>query len=177
MKKILMIAAFGLLSIASANAQLKGGSFGIGASFSHASEAAQLMYAASSNLDFMLMLGYTSTSVDNPEPLQDPESVSAMTFGLGLRYFLRDGDVSPYLGALVTYSSPVKDDKIIGINAVFGGQAFVTKNVGIYSHIGLGIGMETETITTTGTGGPVSADKKTTVITLFTAAVGAAFYF
>jgi hypothetical protein len=173
MKKILIVAAFGLLSLASANAQLKGGSFGIGASFAGGNNAAQFMYAASNNLDFALLVGVTSTSVDMPDPMPDPDAVTALNFGLGLRYFLYPGDVAPYLGAMVNYSSPNEDDKTFGFSIVLGGQAWVVKNLGVFSHVGFGVDMRTVTTTT----GTVSSDTKTTQLGLFTAAVGACFYF
>lgn len=173
MKKILIVAAFGLLTIASANAQLKGGSFGIGASFAGGNDAAQLMYAASNNLDFALLVGFMSHSVDNPDPTPDPDAVTSMSFGLGLRYFLHAGDVAPYLGAMVNYASPNEDDKTIGFSVVLGGQAWVVKNFGVFSHVGFGVDMRTVTTTV----GTVSADTKHTTLGLFTAAVGACFYF
>ncbi|MBL0176868.1 MAG: hypothetical protein IPP94_16665 [Ignavibacteria bacterium] len=131
------------------------------------------MYAASNNLDFALLVGFMSHSVDNPDPTPDPDAVTSMSFGLGLRYFLHAGDVAPYLGAMVNYASPNEDDKTIGFSVVLGGQAWVVKNFGVFSHVGFGVDMRTVTTTV----GTVSADTKHTTLGLFTAAVGACFYF
>jgi len=173
MKRMFVIGAALMLFVAAqSSAQLPGGSFGISASYAGESSRASFLYAVTPQIDLHFGLGFSSTSVNNPDPMPDPDSQSAMSIHAGLRYFLRGGDVAPYLGGLVEYSSPEEDHTIIGIQGVFGAQAMVRKKLGLFAHVGIGFGSATTKYTV----GSDSGDRTITTIGLFTAAVGAAFY-
>lgn len=170
MKKFLVLTAvIGLCLASSSTAQLRSGAVGLGASFAGSSPMAHVEIAASNNLGIMLMLGYSSTSVDNPDPIADPDATSTLSLGALGRYFLRSGDVSPYIGVEVMYMTPDENDKTISFSLLFGAQAEITKNVGIFSHVGFGMDMNTKTVS--------DKDFKTTTMGIGTAAVGAIFYF
>lgn len=182
MKKLFLLASvITLVAVMPASAQLTSGDFGIAASFSQDYQLASILYSISPKLDIALGFGITSVSIDYPEPTPDPDSQTTMAIAAGLRYFLKEGDVSPYLGAMVSYMKPPDEENAtgktettnIGIQVVLGGQAWLTKKVAVFSHFGVSYDMQSQTYTPiTGS----SSDSGTNTLSLFTAAVGAAFY-
>jgi hypothetical protein len=169
----------------SSNAQLPGGSFGVGAQFGGSNSMAVGHYALTDNMDIGVGLGYVSTSYDYDEPgvtEQDPES----HFGFQgmFRYFLAKGkDVSPYVGGFISYSShpghkssygeETKSD--LGLGAIFGGQVFLAKNFAVYGHVALGWNQYTDDFS--GKEGVQDYTNTETTISLSGSGVGAVFYF
>ncbi|MDH7515175.1 MAG: hypothetical protein QHI48_04790 [Bacteroidota bacterium] len=168
-KALFLVGAFIIAASLTANAQLPGGAFGLTASYAGEGTDVSLLYVLSPAMDLHFGLGFSSTSIDNPDPTPDPDATTTMSVHASLRYFLKHGDVAPYIGGALSYASPEKDHSAIGLQAVFGGQAMLLKNFGVYAHSGLGVSMSTVKIT--------GGDRKTTWLGLFTGAVGAAFYF
>ncbi len=166
-----------------AQAQLKPGSFGIGANFSSYSPYAMVHYALSDNMELGAGLGLSSVSYDYENEDSEPDSESTLHFVAIGKYFLDRGrDVSPYVGARIGYSSYPGESEYyedysrtnFSIGALFGGQVFLAKQFAVYANIGLGYSMLSENYESQG--GDDATNSKTT-ISLDGSSIGAVFFF
>jgi len=173
------IAMFIGLSMSS-YAQLEAGSFGIGASFISSSPTATGFYAFAENMELGVGLGYQTVSYDQDvDNFNAPDPGSTLNFMGMFKYFLAKGrDVSPFVGAMVEYSSDLgigEDNSIngLGFGAMFGGQGAIAKNLHIYGYVSLGYYSTSKVINDT----DPEVTEKYTFITLAGSGVGAIFYF
>jgi hypothetical protein len=181
MKKVTLLVLIGAFAFAG-RAIAQEDTWGIIASFSGDNSNAFIDCAVSQNLEIAVGLGLESVSYSYPSGVTAPDSKTSLGIEAGVRYFLKHADVSPYIGGLVMYTKSPDDktgttttkNSAIAIQGIFGGQAMVSKNVGIFGHIGVTFNMATTTVEPQGGS---SQDFKTNTLSLFTSAVGAVFYF
>ena len=184
LKRFLIIAALFLATFAfAAQAQLKPGSFGIGANFGGSNPYAMVHYALSDNMELGAGLGLSSVSYDY-ESDDEPDSESTLHFVAIGKYFLDRGrDVSPYIGASLNYSSYPGEEReyyenysksSFGLGAFFGGEVFLAKQFAVYAQIGLGYSMYNVSYETQS--GDDHTNSRTT-ISLDGSSIGAVFFF
>jgi len=170
-----------LLSFFVLNAQVPANSFGIVANFNSNRAYASCLYTFSPKIEVGLGLGASNSTYTVPEGQTKPNPKLSLAVHSYVVYYLLKADINPYIGITVDYSATQKDviDKIetsrntIGTSLIFGGEAFITKSVAIFTEIGLDYTIENLTQKVDG------ADKKysTSTLSLMTGSIGAAFYF
>jgi hypothetical protein len=137
----LAVIAMAFMGSTDAEAQLPEGNIGVGASIGANDTGAQIFYALEENMDIALTLGYSSKTPDGGD------AADVLNIGLQYRYlFLEPANtIDPYLSVGLIYGTNANegdDYNTLFIQAAYGLQAELVKNVYLFAQIGLGFGME-----------------------------------
>jgi hypothetical protein len=141
--------------------------------------------AASSSFNIMLSdafqldlgLGYLSITPDGGD------AANTLSFGVGGKYFLDQGDVRPYINVALSYSqiptvesgSTKTSGNLLTFIGAFGAQAFINSSNTVALFVQMGIGYNTGTLTMDN--GVMSSDNTVSSLNLGGSAIGATVYF
>lgn len=178
--KVLSVAIFAatFLFAINANAQLPKGVFGLYSGLDNEGMHSGIMYTLTDNLEAGLGLQIMSESyTSDADGFEAPDAKTYLGFNVWGAYYLSKGDVNPFLELDVSYmgyptegeGDHEKTSYDLGVGLSFGAQAFIVKSFAIYGSVGLYYSMYRMTQNDV-TGG-------TNTFSLFTASLGASFYF
>lgn len=176
-----------------AKAQLKEGSIGAIAAF-NGSAASGFLYTMSKSTELDVVVSVTVSAINSSVAGTDVWSDPSVGYGLGLnlRWFSEGSTIMPYWTAGAFYSKGGANLNIAsgssstsasasasgyGVNAGFGGQAFMTKDIAIFAQLGLNVGFFNSTSTTSAGGTTVTSEQTSFLMNLGGSTLGCAIYF